>query len=560
MLKKLLPQARLIGVVKVFGVAFREYKMFGIVLFVTSLAATFLEIISYGVIVTGISVLSSSGDSTVSQLPFLGDDFVPTEKDALFAIIAAGLALILSAGLFYLSAVVMARCRGRAFEDMINRTVNSLRKRPNHPFVHRDGLKGMSRVLRRDCRYAAIAITDAISLPRHLLVCFGLLVVSIFAFPGLALIAISAILLAAFIQTLVGSSGISGMDDLLSFAAEKSKADRDLIMKLQSSPYYANRGVEGPYDHASSPQVRGYIDAYQRRVKLAPASDLASRIIFIISLIAVGAYLAILFIRGDIGVATIVAIILAMRLFGQSIMAIAQIVVLIFSYAPLMGDLLQFLEGKSSKSQLPPVKLENRMNGDEQSKLVRHSTVIGDVGLSFFLATQINTHLPQPERRVRIVAPYAPPPEMEIDYENLAKVLDEAWPDLPEETVKALQGAARRRGVFPDHILALLSFILNEDTQDQANIVWDAKSFLRLKPDEQTLVIAYLHKRSLCIYYNGFPRQLPARFTKRTYLLQSGRIEQVKNPAEFEAIKKRRLVEQAVAIGIGSDDDDENEI
>lgn len=525
---------------KIFRLALARYKFAGLILFVTGISATVLEISAYVVILNFITQL----DSGTAAAPF---SFTLPFLDLANAsvLVQAGLFLglmLTSTSLFYIQGALVARYRRIAFQDTIERTLTKLIRFPDARYPAELGARGMARTLRRECRYVSRAIIDLLTLPRPALVLLAVIVLGIQHYPAIIAIAATLALLSLPLHIAVGRWGSKTVRNMIKKGGIKSQADRNVVERIQISTNVP--AVDGPLEeaalaHGRDPRVSNFLFAYGRRMMLSPVSMLVSRLVLIVIITAIGLYIARQIGVGAFSLADTAMVILGFRLASNTLSSLIQTTVIVASYSPLIGGLLSFLyldpRAETASSGTPPLTTENG------APLPKRFMWVGGPSLDRSIVSRINALWPADDAGVMIVTGTpGDTPGAESESEFRAWMNDHSVALSEEIQSEALQ-AYRDAPLATERGRALVAFWECERSNPGSRIFWDSKSFMSFGPADRTALLGRLSDRNFCLYFISVPKRLSALVDGNIFRLHGDlviRVQQEVKPAKPQTKKK----------------------
>jgi len=511
------------GWLKVFGNSFSNYKKDAIIVFLSGIFALVLEMASFAVLLLGLKLFAEGG--SVSLLGITLETPMPPRMMAYGLIIFVVLRLIASTVLYY-SQVVIAKVRAESFRDYIERAIRHIQKYPDHEYIRSLGLKGSSRVLRRECRYASRTITDALQLPRHIFTLIILLALGLWAFPiAVALIVLIMVLSYPFHRKL-GKWGVKVMENVLDYGAEKSKYDRQVIGTVLRSPFSTqDEGAvdDIPLKHSRSPIVSKFLLAYENRVKLPPRSQLITNLSFLLIFMIIGGIALLQYQVGEVDVVLLTALLIGIRLASAAVVQAFTSITVIASYSPLISDFLDFLD------TTPKVPLKDSLEIVGGKFLSHKACIICPNEFDVAHAKEISNFWLKPVRdNIFIHGKYDELP-LDFDGSSIKNALqaDGAWEQMSDPMKDRIKQSIENFSAASEASASLIAAWYNSERNWKTNVFWDARSFGQLIPDDQKLVEQWLRNRRLAIYYANVPKSVPELEGLGVWLLQPSKLQRL---------------------------------
>ncbi|MBR9824345.1 MAG: ABC transporter ATP-binding protein [Alphaproteobacteria bacterium] len=511
---------------RVFLLAIERYKGAGLALFITGILATLFEVAAYGTLLGVISNIDTSSSAT-SGFPAL-----PLPNIGLSNIVIAAAAFLLfmaaSALLYYAQGIQLARYRRISFSDMIESTLAKLIRFPDSYYPLSLGKRGMARALRRECRYVSRAVTDVLMLPQPAIVLLTTLTLGILFYPEIVGIAALLALLSVPLHIAVGQWGSQTMRSLIERGAAKSEADRQKVEKLLLSMDLHNREDSmqaAAQEHVADERVSSFLNAYGRRMMLSPVSLLVSRLSALLIISAVGLYITQQHLEGQFNLAEIALVIIGFRMASGALSQLTQSIVVIASYSPLIGHLLDFLYQRDSSSltNLSSIPLIP----EDGQPLPRRFFWIGGPDIERSIVLRINSVLSTSQNQPAIISSQTAEPVGDSDTNELRDWLEAGTLPFSKDLINEVLDACSSGMAASDRGCAMLSFWQIHKKSPQANLFWDSKSFVNLGRDNQEAVLERLNERSLCVYHVSIPKRLSSFLDGNIFRLDNGIIRRV---------------------------------
>ena len=486
---------------RIFKIAFKDNPLPAFLIFSTGVFATLLEMAAFGVIIFAINNLTS-GDAT-----FIERFELNLEKGSpiIFYTILAFAALKLSATMiFYGNAVLVAKYRRDLFVSMARKTVAMIRDFPNHPYVKKYGIKYLPRVLRREARYTSRAVSDAFQLPRHLIIVSVLFMLGLVYLPIPIIVTALIVLGSLPFHIIVSRWGAHTMDDLIDSGIRKGITDRQIIKRILKSPFIHDKefNAEIENEYVQDKSAKRFFNAYGNRAKLTPRSQLVSSLTFLCIFIALGIILFNGLISGAYSVATVTALVIALRFISASVMAIAQIITNIASYSPLISELLDFLyanPGKWTDRELTVI-------GEKFSKRV---ILITKSEIDIHLGSKLNKLWGETARPMNLLADNSSVLIEGSDINGIGEFLETEWSGLSDALKTSIMDAAS--GANQNNVSAnqLILLWLATKSNPKSSILWEARGFNGLGIADRHFILNWTGNRKTVICFPNIPKSLP---------------------------------------------------
>jgi len=488
------------GWLRSFSIAFKDYPMIATALFALGVIATALDVISFGVILAGLELFKADGEVSLFGVRLSGP---LTQPLIIKGILIFGALRLLTSLTYYYAMVLAAKTRRITFRDFIAEAMTRIKSVPHHPYVQDVTPRELSRSLRRECRYASRAITDALLLPRPIVIIIVMILLGLIYQP-MILLSLSLILLVSLpFHALVARWGTKVMGNLLSTGATKSQKDKEVIDDLLRSPFAANlHGKSAAEKHADGPEVSAFLRAYESRAKLTPSSQLVSSLTFLAIFMALGAIVLTQFAKGDVDLVVITAIIIAIRFASSAILDIASNVTVIASYSPLISDFLDFLRNENREAASTVLTLEGA------PFLSNRTCLITDRQVTISRAEDISKLWRKPLRDNHFIhGRFAEWPE--FTEEDVMRAFEWSWKDMSQNLRAQIETAIDDIGGATEPAAALIATWLNTQDSRAKNIFWDSRSFSQITGADRIVIMNWLKKIRLVVHYAAVPRGVP---------------------------------------------------
>ena len=511
------------GWLKVFHSSVLNYKKDAAVIFFSGIFSVILEMGSFGILLLGLKLFAEGEGVSVFSYTI---ETPISPKVMAYGLMIFIILRLLSAFVLYYSQTVIAKVRARSFRDYIERAVRHIQKYPDHEYVRSNGLKGSSRVLRRECRYASRTITDALQLPRPIFTLIILVALGLWFFPiAVGLIVLIMVISYPFHRKL-GSWGVRVMENVLDYGAEKSRYDKQVISTVLRSPFSTqDEGAvhDIPSDHANSPVVSKFLLAYENRVKLPPRSQLITNLSFLLIFAIIGGIALMQYLDGELDIVLLTALLIGIRLASGAVVQAFTSVTVIASYSPLISDFLEFLD----TTPKAPLKDSLAITG---GKFLSHKACIicpNDFDIAH--AKEISNFWMQPVRdNIFIHGKYEElPPNFESASILRALGPHGAWEALSDSVKDRIKISLENFNMANEATASLIAVWYNSERNWKTNVFWDARSFGQLSPNDQKLIDQWLRNRRLAIYFANIPKVVPELDGLGIWLLQNGILQRL---------------------------------
>jgi len=488
------------GWLRSFSIAFRDYKGTAIVLFLLGLCATFLDVISFGVILAALELFKPNGEINILNHTISG----PLNQALIIkGVLIFGFLRLLTSLAYFYSQILTAKARRRTFRDFIAEAMVRIKSQPDHTYVKSVTTRELSRILRRECRYASRAITDTLLLPRPVLIIVIMTIIGLIYQPIIFLSLAAILTISLPFHAFVARWGTRVMENLLTTGANKSKKDKDVIDDLLRSPFAANLNEKGGREnHADSLEVSKFLDAYENRAKLIPASQLVSSMTFLAIFMFLGAVILSRFTAGTLDIVAITAILIGIRFASSAILDIASNITVIASYSPLISDFLDFLRNDKYISEPDEISLIGA------SYISNRTCLISPKQVTIVRANQISKLWRKPIRDNHFI--HGRFSEwLEFSEAEVMRAFEWSWKDLSPNLRAQIETAIDDISNATEPAAALIAAWLNTQDSRSKNIFWDSRSFSQISSADRIIVMNWLKKIRLVVHYGGMPRNVP---------------------------------------------------
>lgn len=557
-----LPKSRLSGYLTsvggygwrhVFLHTIRRYPLQLLSLFVTGVSAMALELVGFGLVILSVSALEREPGTQPSGL----EKYVQFEGGSLVLVVVLFVsAMAASAILHFLNGWLTAYYRRKTFEDVMADTVETLRDRPDDAFVYESGIRGLSRVLRRDCRYLSRSITDAMKLPVPFLILVSTVIAGLMFFPYFSLVVLGLLALMLPFHILVGFWGGKVTDQLLKSASAKSAADQSVIDAVFLSPYAGTQEDEHAGSlgraHSESEKVQPFLRAYEKRIRTIPASLLISRITFLVVLLILGVLGAKAYQAGSISLSEILTFLVGLRLAMTSMSELAAGVTNIISFSPLISGLADFLNSSRKHHEgLPTLTLVSEPPNQNSGLFL-----ISDAPFSWEVASSITARISGPGRDVQIITgDYGNlPPHMKLAH--IKRRLGPAWNALSNSLRDKIRKVCFDKS-STDEVGKSASALIDLCSPDQeVDLYWSSSTFSALSAEDRAQLLAWLSTTRLIVVYPKVPKRVPRLKNFGVWTLQSQKIQLHCAAEDFDKNRDTilKFVETSAPIGNIVDD------
>ena len=488
------------GWLRSFSIAFKDYPKTAVALFTLGVIATALDVISFGVILAGLELFKADGEVKLFGLTISGP---LTQPLIVKGVLIFGALRLLTSLAYYYGMVLAAKTRRRTFRDFIAEAMSRIKSMPNHPYVQGVTTRELSRSLRRECRYASRAITDALLLPRPVLIIIVMTIAGLIYQP-IIFLSLSVILLVSLpFHALVARWGTKVMEDLLTTGAVKSQKDKDVIDDLLRSPFADSlNGTTAGQKHADSPEVSAFLKAYESRATLTPASQFVSSLTFLAIFMVLGAIILSQYSKNELDLVIITAIIIAIRFASSAILDIASNITVIASYSPLISDFLDFLRNDNHETVPEKLLLEGAPFLSNKTCLISNRQV------TISRADSISRLWRKPLRDNHFI--HGRFTEWrEFTEEDVIRAFEWSWKDMSVNLRAQIEAAIDDIGAATEPAAALMATWLNTQESRAKNIFWDSRSFSQITGADRVIIMKWLKKIRLVVHYESVPRGVP---------------------------------------------------
>jgi hypothetical protein len=487
---------------RIFRIAFWEYPWQSINVFLTGIVATALDMAAFGVIVLAVGYLSGDGNLAISGFEIAN---VETKIGLLYFVGVFGVLKLSGSLMSYLNMVLVANYRVITFKDVIRKTVAQIRNHPQHHYVRKYGIKKLPRVLRRETRYTSRAISDAFQLPRHTLIVIALLIIGFIYFPIPISIVLVIMALSLPLHMLASRWGARTMNDLIASGMIKAAYDRRVVMRILKSPFPAeasfNENVEN--EHVDRPHVMHFLNAYGRRSKLTPVSQLISNLTFLCIFVILATILLGDLIDGAHTASSVIALVFGIRFLATSFGVVAQIITNTASYSPLVSELLDFLyKPPVLSSEVPYIVSDARA-------FSKRVFLIGRQEIDINFATKLQTLWKDETKPVAMLHNDISILPQDRRSEVLEGALVNDWKKLSVPLKQNIADAFDSKGskyLVANHLILLW---LASQENPKSSVLWESKGFLKLIQSDRDVILSWLRNRKVIIYFTGIPKRVP---------------------------------------------------
>lgn len=517
------------GWLRSFSIAFKDYPKTAFTLFALGVIATGLDFISFGVILAGLELFKADGEIILFGVTLSGPI---TQTLIIKGILIFGILRLLTSLAYYCSMRLAAKTRRRTFRDFIAEAMTRIKSRPNHPYVQDVTTRELSRTLRRECRYASRAITDALLLPRPVLIIAVMTIVGLVYQPLLFLSLAVILLISLPFHALVARWGTRVMGDLLTTGAAKSQKDKDVIDDLLRSPFADSLdGKTAGQKHADSPEVSAFLKAYESRATLTPVSQLVSSLTFLSIFMVLGAIVLSQFSKNELDLVMITAIIIAIRFASSAILDIASNITVIASYSPLISDFLDFLRNDSHENNLAELSLQGA------PFLSNKTCLISSRQVTISRANEISKLWRKPLRNNHFIhGRFAEWPE--FTRADVMRGFEWSWKDMSQNLRAQIEASIDDISLATEPAAAIIATWLNTQESRAKNIFWDSRSFSQITGPDRIVIMNWLKKIRLVVHYASVPRGVPMIDGMIVWAERDGIFYKLGNPIAFKACRE----------------------
>ena len=519
---------------RIFRIAFWEYPWQSIIVFLTGVIATVLDMAAFGVIVLAVSYLSGDGAVNVAGFEFSSPE---TKIGLLYFVGAFGVLKLAGSLMSYLNMVLVANYRVVTFKDVIRKTVAQIRNHPQHYYVKKYGIKRLPRILRRETRYTSRAISDAFQLPRHVLIVIALLIIGFVYFPLPISIVLVIMALSLPLHMLASRWGARTMNDLIASGMMKAAYDRRVVLRILKSPFPAdanfNENIEN--EHVDNPHVMHFLNSYGRRSKLTPVSQLVSNLTFLCIFVILAIILLGDLMDGTHTASSVIALVFGIRFLATSFGVVAQIITNTASYSPLVSELLDFLYKPPVLSGDMPYIVSD---GQAFSKRV---FLIGRQEIDINFATKLRTLWKDEIKPVAMLHNDISILRQDRRAELLEDALLNDWVRLSKPLKQDITDAFDNQGskyLVANHLILLW---LATKENPKSSVLWESKGFLKLAKSDRDVILSWLRNRKVIIYFTGIPKRLPGIHKYMVWILNDNNMIPLGRATDF--IKDRDRAE-----------------
>ena len=488
------------GWLRSFSIAFKDYPKTGFALFALGVFATALDVISFGVILAGLELFKADGQVNWFGVTLSGPI---TQPLIIKGIVIFGVLRLFTSLAYYSSMRLAAKTRRRTFRNFIAEAMTRIKSNPDHPYVQSVTTRELSRTLRRECRYASRAITDALLLPRPVIIIAVMTIVGLIYQPVIFFSLAVILLISLPFHMFVARWGTKVMGDLLTTGAAKSQKDKDVIDDLLRSPF-ADRlhGQTAGQKHANSPEVSAFLKAYESRATLTPASQLVSSLTFLAIFMVLGAIIVSQYSKNEFDFVMITAIIIAIRFASSAILDIASNITVIASYSPLISDFLDFL--RNDNREIEPIELLLEGAPFLSNKIC----LISNRQVTISHANEISKLWRKPIRDNHFIhGRFTEWPE--FARADVMRGFEWSWKDMSPNLRTQIETAIDDISLATEPAAAIIATWLKTQESRAKNIFWDSRSFSQITGPDRLVIMNWLKKIRLVVHYASVPRGVP---------------------------------------------------
>lgn len=512
---------------RTFKVAYLRYPWMAVVIFLTGILATILEIASFATIILGVKLLSS--DSKVSVIGYELEGPLSMTGIMIGVGVFAVLKLLSSLG-YYGNMILVAKCRRRTYRNTIKETLDKVLNVPEHAYITQRGVRGLPRILRTESRYVSRAITDAMQLPRPILTLIALGIAGLYFYFIPVTIILVILLLSLPAHMLVARWGAKTMDTLLSSGAKKSQSDRRVFEDIFNSSFSSStsKGDDIGRRHADSYVVTKFLKSYEDRMRLTAITKLLTNLTFIVIISALGGLMIYGLQVKAIDFAGITALFLGIRFAISSFEQIAKLVTVIVSYSPLISEFLDFLYDMKAKNDESNIQLVGAQYLTHKVYLITPNNI------NWYSSQSISKNWRKPKRPIQLIHGRF----TEIPTDNLSADMAIAfqgpWASLSPVIVKKIKAAILNMEKASEEAIALIALWISTLDNPRADVFWDWRGFLRISVQDRELILDWIGKRRVIVHFSTPPKDILARDGYYVWVMKNQKIYKICPSADYE--------------------------